>query len=99
MKQIYDFIRGLSPYPAAWTELCVADGTRQVLKIYETEKVFASHEMNIGDIRTDMKTYFQVAVKDGFINVLTLQLAGKKRMQVQAFLLGYQVEAGTKLGE
>ena len=55
--------------------------------------------MNIGDIRTDMKTYFQVAVKDGFITVLTLQLAGKKRMQVQAFLLGYQVEAGTKLGE
>ena len=45
VKQIYDFIRGLSPYPAAWTELCVADGTRQVLKIYETEKVFASHEM------------------------------------------------------
>lgn len=39
VKQIYDFIRGLSPYPAAWTELCVADGTRQVLKIYETEKV------------------------------------------------------------
>ena len=90
VKQIYDFIRGLSPYPAAWTELCVADGTRQVLKIYETEKVFVSHEMNIGDIRTDMKTYFQVAVKDGFINVLTLQLAGKKRMNVADFLRGYR---------
>ena len=90
-------IRGLSPYPAAWTELCVADGTRQVLKIYETEKVFASHEMNIGDIRTDMKTYFQVAVKDGFINVLTLQLAGKKRMNVADFLRGYRTSDNNKV--
>ena len=83
--------------PAAWTELCVADGTRQVLKIYETEKVFASHEMNIGDIRTDMKTYFQVAVKDGFINVLTLQLAGKKRMNVADFLRGYRTSDNNKV--
>ena len=97
VKKIYDFIRGLSPYPAAWTELCVADGTRQVLKIYETEKVFASHEMNIGDIRTDMKTYFQVAVKDGFINVLTLQLAGKKRMNVADFLRGYRTSDNNKV--
>ena len=97
VKRVYDFVRGLSPYPAAWTELCVADGTRQVLKIYETEKVFASHEMNIGDIRTDMKTYFQVAVKDGFINVLTLQLAGKKRMNVADFLRGYRTSDNNKV--
>ena len=90
VKQIYDFIRGLSPYPAAWTELCMADGNRQILKIYEAEKVFVSHEMKTGDIRTDMKTYFQIAVKDGFINVLTLQLAGKKRMCVADFLRGYR---------
>lgn len=67
------------------------------LKIYETEKVFASHEMNIGDIRTDMKTYFQVAVKDGFINVLTLQLAGKKRMNVADFLRGYRTSDNNKV--
>ncbi len=98
MKQIYDFIRGLSPLSGCMDhELCVADGTRQVLKIYETEKVFASHEMNIGDIRTDMKTYFQVAVKDGFINVLTLQLAGKKRMNVADFLRGYRTSDNNKV--
>lgn len=90
LKQIYDFIRGLSPYPAAWTELCMADGSRLVLKIYGTEKVYASHEMKVGDIRTDMKTYFQVAVKEGFINVLSLQLAGKKRMSAVDFLRGYR---------
>lgn len=90
VKQVYDFIRGLSPYPAAWTELCMADSTRPALKIYETEKIFVSHAMKTGDIRTDRKTYFQIAVKDGFINVLTLQLAGKKRMNVADFLRGYR---------
>lgn len=89
-KQVYDFVRGLSPYPAAWTELCMADGSRQVLKIYETEKVFTAHHMKVGEIRTDMKTNFQVAVKDGFVNILTLQLAGKKRMSVGDFLRGYR---------
>ena len=97
VKQIYDFIRGLSPYPAAWTELCMADGSRQILKIYEAEKVFVSHEMKTGDIRTDMKTYFQIAVKDGFINVLTLQLAGKKRMCVADFLRGYRTSDNNKV--
>lgn len=90
VKQIYDFIRGLSPYPAAWTELCMADGNRQMLKLYETEKIFTTHEMKTGDIRTDKKTYFQIAVKDGFINVLSLQLAGKKRISVDEFLRGYR---------
>lgn len=97
VKQIYDFIRGLSPYPAAWTELCMADGSRQILKIYEAEKVFVSHEMKTGDIRTDMKTYFQIAVNDGFINVLTLQLAGKKRMCVADFLRGYRTSDNNKV--
>ena len=90
VKQIYDFIRGLSPYPAAWTELCMDDGNCQMLKIYEAEKIFAVHELKTGEIRTDKKTYFHVVVKDGFLNVLTLQLAGKKRMSVGDFLRGYR---------
>lgn len=97
VKSVYDFIRGLSPYPAAWTELCAADGSRQVLKIYETEKVFAVHDLQPGDIRTDMKTYFQVALSDGFLNVLTLQLAGKKRMGVADFLRGYRASENNRV--
>lgn len=89
-KQVYNFVRGLSPYPAAWTELCSSDGTRQVLKIYETEKVFESHDRKVGTVHTDMKTYFRIAVKDGFVKVTTLQLAGKKRMSVGDFLRGYR---------
>lgn len=96
-KEIYDFIRGLSPYPAAWTELCLTDGSRQVMKIFETERVMAIHDMKIGEIRTDQKDYFQIAVKDGFINVLSLQLAGKKRMGVSDFLRGNRSVAGCKV--
>ena len=90
VKEIYDFIRGLSPYPAAWTELYMGGAGKQVMKIYEAEKIFCQHDMQIGEIRTDLKTDFQIAVKDGFINILSLQLAGKKRMHVADFLRGYR---------
>ena len=90
VKGVYDHVRGLSPYPAAWTELCAEEGKPQVLKIYETEKIFAEHGLPVGTVDTDQKTYFRIAVKDGFVNLLSLQLAGKKRMQVGDFLRGYR---------
>ena len=90
VKKVYDFVRGLSPYPAAWTELCVPEGPRQVLKIYETEKQFMAHTLPVGMIDTDGKTYFRIAVKDGYVNLLSIQLAGKKRMNIGDFLRGYR---------
>ena len=90
VKGVYDHVRGLSPYPAAWTELCAEEGKPQVLKIYETEKIFAEHHLPVGTVDTDQKTYFRIAVKDGFVNLLSLQLAGKKRMEVGDFLRGYR---------
>ena len=90
VKGVYDHVRGLSPYPAAWTELCAEEGKPQVLKIYETEKIFAEHNLPVGMVDTDQKTYFRIAVKDGFVNLLSLQLAGKKRMEVGDFLRGYR---------
>ena len=90
VKGVYDHVRGLSPYPAAWTELCAEEGKPQVLKIYETEKIFAEHHLPVGTVDTDQKTYFRIAVKDGFVNLLSLQLAGKKRMEVSDFLRGYR---------
>ncbi len=90
VKPVYDFVRGLSPYPAAWTELCQADGSRQVLKIYDTEKEFVSHDLKTGTVCTDRRMHFRVAVPDGFIRVRSLQLAGKKRMNVREFLMGYR---------
>lgn len=94
VKQIYDFVRGLSPYPAAWTELCQGSAAPQVLKIYETDKIFAEHSFEPGAVVTDKKTYFRIAVTDGYINIRSLQLAGKKRMGVADFLRGYHHEDG-----
>lgn len=90
VKKVYDFVRGLSPYPAAWTELHQGDAAPLALKIFETEKVFAAHNLKLGSIVTDKKTYFQIASTDGFVKVLSLQLAGKKRMEVADFLRGYR---------
>lgn len=90
MKQVYDFIRGLSPYPAAWTELVASDGKRQVLKIYETEMRPAVHTQAIGTVVSDQKTYLDIAVDGGYIRLLSLQLAGKKRMAVVDFLNGFK---------
>lgn len=89
VKKVYDFVRGLSPYPAAWTELVLPEGNRLVVKVYETEKIFAEHESPVGTIDTDGKKFFRIAVKDGYVDLKTLQLAGKKRMNVGDFLRGY----------
>ena len=97
VKKVYDFVRGLSPYPAAWTEICLPDDSRQVLKIFETQKEFANHTLDIGAMDTDGKTYLRIAVEDGFVNLLTIQVAGKKRMPVSDFLRGYRVVEGSKV--
>lgn len=91
LKRIYDFIRGLSPYPAAWSELNQADGTKVALKIYETEKNFVEHHLPIGTVCSDGKTFFKVAVNDGYLSIKELQLAGKKRLRIEEFLRGYKV--------
>ena len=88
-KRIYDFIRGLSPYPAAWTTL-----NSKAVKIYETEKEFTAHNLKIGTIISDGKSTFKVATHDGYINVKVLQLEGKKRMPVADLLRGFKVTDG-----
>ena len=90
MKRIYDFVRGLSPYPAAWTELIAPDGKRLVLKIYQTEKRPAEHAFPVGSVHSDGKSYVDIAVEGGYIRLLSLQLAGKKRMSVHDFLNGFK---------
>lgn len=91
VKRIYDFIRGLSPYPAAWTELVQPDGEAVVVKIFETEKILKSHQSAPGTLLTDCKTYIHVAAADGFIGIRTLQLPGKKRLKTDELLRGYRL--------
>ncbi|MCC8135032.1 MAG: methionyl-tRNA formyltransferase [Tannerellaceae bacterium] len=88
VKKIYDLIRGLSPYPAAWTELLYPEGKRVILKIYESEKRYESHTFPVGTIHTDQKTYLDIAVPDGFLRLKIVQPAGKKRMNITDFLNG-----------
>ena len=98
VKNIYDFVRGLSPYPAAWTELISEDGKRLALKIYQAEKRPAEHNFPVGSIHTDHKSYIDVAVKDGFLRLRSLQLAGKKRMNITDFLNGFKQMAEYTVG-
>ena len=87
-KTIYNFIRGLSPYPAAWTALEMPDGTCQSLKIYETTIVPRTNDMKAGTINTDLKTFLDIAAEDNCIRLLSIQLAGKKRLNIKEFLQG-----------
>jgi methionyl-tRNA formyltransferase len=85
LDKVYNHIRGLSPYPAAWTEL---DG--KTLKIYQAKKESANHTHTNGSIDTDGKTYLKFAVSGGYIYAEELQLEGKKRLAVKDFLLGWR---------
>lgn len=86
-KQVYDFIRGLSPYPGAWTTLKDGHGQEVVLKLFRTTKTGRPTEAKPGTLMADHK-HLYVACSDYWLQVDELQLAGKKRMDAQAFLNG-----------
>lgn len=94
-RYIHDFVRGLSPYPAAWTNLVMPDGTAQVLKIFDSR--VGEGTLEPGELMTDGKSSLLVGTGDGVISVRSLQLAGKKRMPVEDFLRGHSVLTGCKL--
>ena len=81
----FNLIRGLSPYPAAFTYL---DG--KLLKIYKAGKQLTTPSVSSGESETDGKTYLRFAAADGYIMITELQLEGKKRMGVEDFLRGYK---------
>ena len=92
-KQVYDFVRGLSPYPAAWTTLVAPDGTEMVLKVYEATMLEKeAKDYPCGAIETDGKSYLYIYTADGALSIRTLQLAGKKRMGVGDFLRGSRID-------
>lgn len=96
-EKVYDFIRGLSPYPAAWTELMLPGEEPINLKIFAAAAKKASHGLNPGSVTTDNKTYLDVAVADGYIRLSDIQAAGKKRMNVKDFLNGFAITAGSRV--
>ena len=99
-RHIYNLIRGLSPYPAAFTELKKDDKVLQ-MKIYNTVKVTGDEysamleqngmtEAVPGTILTDGKSYLAISTADGALSITELQLSGKKRMPVKDFLIGFR---------
>ena len=88
---IHNLVRGLSPYPAAW---CFLHNKEQEwnVKIYETTFTPEVHSLSIGAIASGKKS-IRIAVSDGFIEILSLQLPGKKRMSAAELLNGIQLDA------
>lgn len=95
-QQVHNFIRGLSPYPAAWTELKNPDEKLFTLKIYKATIEPTAHIFAAGAIVCDNKNKLRVACSKGFINILELQLAGKKRMSTQELLRGFPISGTWK---
>lgn len=86
VEVIYNFIRGLSPFPTAFTEL---DG--KVFKIYFAEKLYIDHQYEPGTFTTDEgNNRILIAAQDGYLVPTMVQLEGKKRMPVEEFMLGYR---------
>ena len=87
-KNIYDFVRGLSPIPAAWTTFVNhADGKSIVLKIYRTVKTNQPCTSEAGTLQVD-KSHLYMATADNWLEITELQLNGKKRMTAKDFLNG-----------
>jgi len=89
IDHIYNKIRGLSPYPAAWTEF-KSENKIILCKIFACIKHFENHHLEFGSIISDTKAYLKIAVKGGFINITELQQSGKKRLKIVEFLRGFQ---------
>jgi methionyl-tRNA formyltransferase len=87
---IYNFIRGLSPYPCARSSFRYGDST--AFKIYESSVEILPHEYKPGQFFSDGKTYIKVSCTGGFINILTIQLEGRKKMNTEEFLRGFRIE-------
>ncbi len=85
VDEIYNLIRGLAPYPAAFTFL-----KEKKLKIFSAKKEFTNAKENSGEVITDNKTYLKFTCNNGYISVTELQLEGKKKMRVEDFLRGWR---------
>ena len=94
-KNINNKIRGLSPYPAAWTVL-VNDNNEVEIKIYKARKLKESHKFKIGSVISSKKE-LKIAVKKGYIIIDELQLAGKRKMKTQDLLNGYKFTENAKV--
>ncbi len=86
IDKVYNLVRGLSPYPTAWTLL-----QDKQLKIFKASKEHATPAVAPGEPVTDQKTYLKIAAADGYLVLQEIQLEGKKKMEIEAFLRGFRM--------
>jgi methionyl-tRNA formyltransferase len=86
VEQIHNKVRGLSPYPAAWTTL--GDKTA---KIFSGKKIVEKHTHQLGSLHSDGKKFLNMSCADGYYSITELQYEGKKRMGVEEFLRGWRL--------
>ena len=92
VDEMHNFVRGLSPYPTAWTSLQLpGQPEAMVLKVFKTEKEKCTHQLAIGSVHTDGINFLKIALRDGFIHLVEIQAPGKKRMDIASFLRGLRV--------
>ena len=95
--EIHNFIRGLAPHPTAWTEV-EHQGTKYTMKIYGARLVDKQPSQAAGTfVVAENKKHLYIAAKDGYIDILELQLSGKKRMAANVFLNGFHSPEDLKL--
>jgi methionyl-tRNA formyltransferase len=85
VEEVFNLVRGLSPYPAAFTMF-----HHKKLKIFKAEKINKTPAVAAGAFETDEKTFLQIACNNGYLNLLNVQLEGKKRLDIKDFLRGYR---------
>ena len=95
-QTVYNHIRGLSPYPAAHTQLQSENEETIDLKIYASEIESCTPDVALGSVVTDNKKYLKIALSDGFIRVTQVQQAGKKAIPIEDFLRGTQLNGNWK---
>lgn len=88
--QIHNFIRGLSPFPGAWTELDTGKGTTINFRLLASRALYGKPEATPGSVFTDQKNYLEIAALDGFLAIDQLQMQGKNRMGIHEFLRGFR---------
>lgn len=86
-ESIRNFIRGLNPYPIAWTTFA-----GKKMKVFKGKSELIKHDVAPGEYETDQKKYLRFATADGWIYLEDLQLQGKKRMDINSFLNGYRFD-------
>lgn len=92
IDNIYNLVRGLSPYPAAWTTFNDLQGNELSLKIFKLKKEKTNHGVMIGNLISDSKTYLKIAVQGGYLHLDEIQMSGKKRMNILDFLRGFDIK-------